>query len=303
MLPLAHAFRDGGHDVRWATAAQALPLVVAAGVEAVPSGRAEPPRLRSAARCWPGPGRCRGRPRGVRVPSHVRGGADPADGQGPARHRPRLGPRPDRPRARGARAPLVGAVHGVPSVTHSFGTAVPVGILVETGERLAALWRAHGLEVPPYAGCFRAGYLDICPASVQTDPVDHIPGVQPLRPVPGGSGAPRPGTRSSTSPWAPSRTARTAARGGRGSRGAAGAGAGGRRAADGAGVARGAPTHVRVEAWVDQAEVLCRCSAVVSHGGSGTFLGALARGVPQLCLPLAADQFRNAEGGTGPGHR
>jgi UDP:flavonoid glycosyltransferase YjiC (YdhE family) len=36
---------------------------------------------------------------------------------------------------------------------------------------------------------------------------------------------------------------------------------------------------------------------VVSHAGSGTFLGALARGVPQLCLPQAADQFRNAEGG------
>ncbi len=36
---------------------------------------------------------------------------------------------------------------------------------------------------------------------------------------------------------------------------------------------------------------------VVSHAGSGTFLGALAHGLPQLCLPQAADQFRNAEGG------
>ena len=43
--------------------------------------------------------------------------------------------------------------------------------------------------------------------------------------------------------------------------------------------------------------MLSRCSAVVSHAGSGTFLGALARGLPQLCLPQAADQFRNAEGG------
>ena len=54
---------------------------------------------------------------------------------------------------------------------------------------------------------------------------------------------------------------------------------------------------MQVEQWVDQAAVLGRCSAVVSHGGSGTFLGALARGLPQLCLPQAADQFRNAEGG------
>ena len=63
------------------------------------------------------------------------------------------------------------------------------------------------------------------------------------------------------------------------------------------------PAHVQVEAWVDQSEVLGRSSAVVSHGGSGTFLGALAHGLPQLCLPQAADQFRNAEGGVGPARR
>jgi UDP:flavonoid glycosyltransferase YjiC (YdhE family) len=40
---------------------------------------------------------------------------------------------------------------------------------------------------------------------------------------------------------------------------------------------------------------------VVSHGGSGTFLGAVSLGLPQLCLPQAADQFRNAEGGTRAG--
>ena len=33
---------------------------------------------------------------------------------------------------------------------------------------------------------------------------------------------------------------------------------------------------------------------VVSHGGSGTMLGAAAHGVPQVVLPQAADHFRNA---------
>ena len=61
------------------------------------------------------------------------------------------------------------------------------------------------------------------------------------------------------------------------------------------------PDHVQVEQWVDQEAVLARCAAVVSHGGSGTFLGALAHGLPQLCLPQAADQFRNAEGGSRSG--
>jgi len=61
------------------------------------------------------------------------------------------------------------------------------------------------------------------------------------------------------------------------------------------------PPHVRVERWVDQAEVLRHCAVVVSHAGSGTFLGALAAGRPQLCLPQAADQFRNAAGGARAG--
>ena len=38
MLQLARAFGDSGHDVLWATADQALPLVIAAGVEGVPAG-------------------------------------------------------------------------------------------------------------------------------------------------------------------------------------------------------------------------------------------------------------------------
>ena len=34
---------------------------------------------------------------------------------------------------------------------------------------------------------------------------------------------------------------------------------------------------------------------VVHHGGSGTVLGALAHGVPQLVLPQGADQFINGD--------
>jgi UDP:flavonoid glycosyltransferase YjiC (YdhE family) len=45
---------------------------------------------------------------------------------------------------------------------------------------------------------------------------------------------------------------------------------------------------------VPQHVVLPHCTGVVSHGGSGTALGALAVGLPQLCLPQGADQFLNA---------
>ncbi|WP_433267450.1 glycosyltransferase [Micromonospora vinacea] len=55
------------------------------------------------------------------------------------------------------------------------------------------------------------------------------------------------------------------------------------------------PDHVSVHQWVSQAELLPLVDLVVHHGGSGTTLGALAVGVPQLLLPQGADQFANAD--------
>jgi UDP:flavonoid glycosyltransferase YjiC (YdhE family) len=56
-----------------------------------------------------------------------------------------------------------------------------------------------------------------------------------------------------------------------------------------------APANVRIEQFVPQGEVLARAAAVVNHGGSGSVVGALAAGVPQVLVPLFADQPRNAE--------
>lgn len=55
------------------------------------------------------------------------------------------------------------------------------------------------------------------------------------------------------------------------------------------------PAHVRIERFVDQDAVLARTDLVVSHGGSGTLLGSLAHGLPQVLVPLGADQPHNAE--------
>ncbi|MFI7677977.1 glycosyltransferase [Actinophytocola sp. NPDC049390] len=55
------------------------------------------------------------------------------------------------------------------------------------------------------------------------------------------------------------------------------------------------PENVIPRAWVSQAELLPHADLVVHHGGSGTTLGALAAGVPQLVLPQGADQFANAD--------
>ncbi|SFA77904.1 glycosyltransferase, MGT family [Nocardioides alpinus] len=54
------------------------------------------------------------------------------------------------------------------------------------------------------------------------------------------------------------------------------------------------PRHVRVERFVPQAEVLPEVDLVVSHGGSGSLMAALAHGLPSVLVPLGADQPHNA---------
>jgi len=55
------------------------------------------------------------------------------------------------------------------------------------------------------------------------------------------------------------------------------------------------PQNVRVERFVPQASLLPHCDLVVSHGGSGSVIGALAHGLPSVLIPLGADQPQNAE--------
>lgn len=54
------------------------------------------------------------------------------------------------------------------------------------------------------------------------------------------------------------------------------------------------PGHVRVEQFIPQELLLPQCDLVVSHGGSGTVMGALAHGLPSVLFPLGADQPYNA---------
>jgi UDP:flavonoid glycosyltransferase YjiC (YdhE family) len=54
------------------------------------------------------------------------------------------------------------------------------------------------------------------------------------------------------------------------------------------------PANVSAKRWIPQAEILSRASAMVGHGGFGTTTGALLAGVPQVVVPLFADQPYNA---------
>ena len=195
MYPLARAFLAAGHDVLWATSADAGERLEAAGLPAAPSGLAGAelrervgslqarvasvsPRER-AAFMYP-------RLFGETLTPPMAADLLPLA----TRWRPDLMVHEHGELA----SPLVGAVLQVPSVTHAFGGGIPPSMLEDAGARLAGLWAEHGQALPPYAGSFTTLYLDICPPSVQSVPLDHVPARQPLRPVAdtGGASGPLP---------------------------------------------------------------------------------------------------------------
>ena len=186
-------------------------------------------------------------------------------------------------------APLAAAVLGIPSVNHSFGVMVPLSVLRRAAELVAPLWREHGLEPDPHAGAFRGLYVDIAPPSFARDkPLGSAVRLRPATPR-SAKGAPLVYATMGTV-WNEPAQFRILldALAGRTALVTTGLGV------DPAMLEPVAP-GIRVERFVPQEEVLPRARAVVSHGGSGTMLGALAHGLPLVLLPQGADQFDNAE--------
>ena len=310
MVPLARAFVAAGHEVRWATSIDSCPIVAAAGIDAVPVGLTHQALAQIQQRSRGAMAEIRPEDKAAfvfpRMFGAVAAPATLADLLSVANDwRPQLLVHEQAELA----APLVGALLGIPAVTHSFGGAVPVAFVDDAGERLAPMWAEHGLSIPDHAGCFASTYLDICPPKVQTVPMGHIKSVQPLRPVAytgepiavlpevlAGQGDPLVYiTLGSVQGQSTNHTAVLQAAidslAGLDVRILVTVGPGGDVAALGA-----QPPHVTVERYVSQTEVLPRATVVVSHAGSGTVLGSLGEGLPQLCLPQAADQFRNSSG-------
>ena len=310
MMPLALALAARGHDVGWAVAPEACGRIEAAGFQTFPAGiagaerRAEFDRCLAAASSLPPEKRP-----DFMFPAFFGGVCPPpmlddllpvVDGWQPAlivNDASELA------------APLAAQLRGIPHATHAFGALLPDHRVAAAGEAVAPLWRAHGLEPAPYAGSYDHLYLDIYPPSMRFGRYDHVPQVQPLRPVPydgegGDPGEPvvagdRPlvyltfGTVFNE-PRLFSAAVEGVARldvdvlvtvGPAGDPGALGA----------------LPPNVRVERYVPQTVVLPHCSVVASHAGSGTFLASLGLGIPQLCLPQGADQFLNARQGAASG--
>ena len=183
-------------------------------------------------------------------------------------------------------------------VVHGWG--VPEAAVAARRAGIPALWHGFGRMFPEGIGLDRpAGgkHLDICPPSAQDEPFLTTAERLPLRPVPYSEPGhfewpSRPlvyltlGTAFGTP-----EVLTTAIRGLSALDAHVVVATGRVRPADLGSV----PGNVTLHGWVPQAQLVPRVSAVVHHGGSGTTLGALAAGVPQLVLPQGSDQFANAE--------
>jgi len=206
--------------------------------------------------------------------------------------------------------PILAALRGIANVTHSFGPLLPVERMAAMAEFVAPVWESVGLRSRPYAGTYDHLYLDIYPPSLQSAERPHVPSSQLLRPVAFTTGNDEPlpdwltadlpplvyvtfGTVfSDATPLAAIIDAI--------------------RDLDVRVVATVGPhvdpqslgpqpPNVYVTRYIPQRQLLPHCAAVVSHGGSGTFLATVAAGIPQLCVPQGADQFINAAAGARSG--
>ena len=305
LLPLASALERHGHEVVWATGPDACARVESRGFRAAPAGLTEEDFNTA---------RDAGQRHYADVPPEERPNwlAPWIFGSG------RAGPMlrdltelvadwpPDlvvHDQAEYASAIVAGTL-GIPHVTHGFGDVLPTVRVARTSDDVAELWRRAGLTPRPYGGSYDHLYLDLYPPGLAMSPRDHIPHRQLIRPVPplAAERLPVPDElRHLTGRPLVYATLGTVFNDPRLLASVVGAVASLQvevLATVGFDVDPASygsqPEHVHLARFVPQDDLLPHCAAVVSHGGSGTFLAALAHGLPQVLVPQGADQFLNA---------
>lgn len=199
---------------------------------------------------------------------------------------------------------LAAAAAGIPHATISFGPMIDPDVVRLAAESAAPLWRVAGLKPDPSAGIYSLRYYDICPPSLQVPALALNPVVRPMRPVPFGTSDTAPaGSLGNlhhpvvyfTMGTAFGRDAelfRTVIEGARELAGTLIVTIGGRLETAALGTH---PPNVRIHQFIPQAQVLPHCDLMITHGGSGSLLGAMSAGLPVLLLPQGADQFYNSE--------
>jgi len=297
MLALADALIERGHEVAWAAAEPVCARLRGRGYSAMASGNPEPPAGLSLLDRYPDV---------ASIPPAERPDLLFSRIFGPERAAPMLADL--LPLAREwspsvmvceqaeLAGPIVAAALGIPNVTHGFGHPLPAARVARAGEAMQPLWKAHGLSAPPFAGTYEHLYVDMYPEALKVYGNDHIADSVKVRPhVPGpavaSDGAPLVYVTFGTVFNRDLSLIGMVVEGVRSLPIDVVATLGPGNDPDALGKQ---PGNVQIAQYIPQAELLPRCAAVVSHAGSGTFLAALAHGLPQLVLPQAADQFLNA---------
>jgi UDP:flavonoid glycosyltransferase YjiC (YdhE family) len=317
MIPLAVAAIEAGHDVRWATAAEAERLLAPFAIPLEPMGLTQAERIAQYGRRFPEGDHLVGEAKGEFMFPRLFGAvAATAMADGLHQLVSSWGPDVIVHDAAELAAPAVATAAGVPHAVHAFGFAVPPSRVAAAVDLMAPVWDRLGVEPPPFGGCFDHLYIDIYPPSLQAPALlAHVGRRVGRRPV---SGDAAPGEALPASVAALVRSGRRLAYLTFGTvfnvnetfadavAGLADEGldlgvivtVGPRGDADAFGPL---PERVVVERYVPQSLLLPHVDVVASHTGSGTALATLALGIPQLCLPQAADQFRNAAAVVGAG--
>ncbi|MET0458563.1 MAG: glycosyltransferase [Ilumatobacteraceae bacterium] len=306
LMPLAAAARDAGHDVRFATTGMFLPKLRALGYRTEDVGitieRASDV-IRSLLTADEMPKGGDGRPDlevGGRMFIDLVARRTAAD----------LAPVLDRADVDlvvyenfDVGAAVAAHASGRPAVCHSLSPRMPqAAIDLTSGDRLERLWAEHGVTSPTLDVFTGDAYLDIFPTVLQEPSFRADPARVALRPMPfaePGASVPawvgrtdRPLIYLTLGTVVATDDVLTPVIHGLASLDADVLVALG--SADGTSLGT-LPPNVRIEAFVDQPGVLAHAALAVHHGGSGTILGALTAGVPQLLLPKGADQFFNTD--------
>ncbi|MGC5311823.1 nucleotide disphospho-sugar-binding domain-containing protein [Micromonospora zamorensis] len=303
LLPLARAFRRQGHDVAVVTAAGMTPLVAPEGFELLPAGPMPDVLFAEVGRKL---------------------GVDPATSPTPEAVAEffagvRVDLTADEALAEAKRwqpdlivnemvdfvGPMIAAGLGVPLATLAFGPSVPAEFTDALTAVVRSRYEERGLPVPEHTPSGR-WLLDTCPPGLQFPNFAPPCGVEriALRPQPHqarnsptGAGNPPAGGRPRVLVSFGTVFADPAV---------VGPLLGALTALDVDVLATlgldGKPQDYQLDSdrvefspFVPLAQLLENITAVISHGGAGTTLGTLARGIPMVVVPQGADQFIQAD--------
>jgi UDP:flavonoid glycosyltransferase YjiC (YdhE family) len=309
VVPIARAFRDAGHEVVWATSAPSVAVVERFGFRGVPAGVDPEERRRQYIERYP---RVLEIPPRDRRPTMFSGLFAEIAAPVMASQLPAIFDefRPDLVVHEVAELGVVpiATSREVPRVVVAFSGVLPPPVIEAAVAAVGPVWDAFALPVPVDLGLYDHDYVHPLPAMLGQRPIAG--GVREVRPVAvegsprhrpewlDDAGVERPliyltyGTEMGfLAPW--------------------------RSLLDGLAqvdvdvvvttanmidlvpilqdLDETARARVHVRDYVPQAAVLARASLVVSHGGAGTMIAAGAAGVPQVVLPVGADQFDNAD--------